>query len=83
MQVMGPAIQTVADSVAIPDYVLDEEPGASQFQARPATYLDVIKANAPYHQSTINALEAAAARYQDKAALIAALGGGWSKTDAG
>jgi NodT family efflux transporter outer membrane factor (OMF) lipoprotein len=41
------------------------------------TYLDVLNADAQYHQAAINELEAVAQRYQDTVALYVALGGGW------
>lgn len=41
------------------------------------TYLDVLAADALYHQAAINDLEAVAQRYQDTVALYVALGGGW------
>ncbi|MFI4868127.1 MAG: efflux transporter outer membrane subunit [Steroidobacterales bacterium] len=41
------------------------------------TYLDVLNADAQYHQAQINDLQAIAVRYQDTVALYAALGGGW------
>ncbi len=49
----------------------------TNYQAGLATYLDVIAADAQYHQATINELQAVAVRYQDTVALFAALGGGW------
>jgi NodT family efflux transporter outer membrane factor (OMF) lipoprotein len=41
------------------------------------TYLDVLAADAQYHQAAINDLETEAQRYQDTVALYVALGGGW------
>ncbi len=41
------------------------------------TYLDVLNADAQYHQAQINDLQAVAVRYQDTVALYVALGGGW------
>jgi NodT family efflux transporter outer membrane factor (OMF) lipoprotein len=41
------------------------------------TYLDVLSADAQYHQAMINDLQSIALRYQDTVALYAALGGGW------
>lgn len=41
------------------------------------TYLDVLNADAQYHQAQINDLQAVATRYQDTVALYVALGGGW------
>jgi NodT family efflux transporter outer membrane factor (OMF) lipoprotein len=40
-------------------------------------YLDVLVADAQYHQALINELQATAVRYQDTVALYVALGGGW------
>ena len=42
-----------------------------------ATYLDVLIADAQYHQALVAELQASALRYQDTVALFAALGGGW------
>ena len=49
------------------------------------TYLDVLNADAQYHQAQINDLQSIAVRYQDTVALYVALGGGWwnGKTKAG
>lgn len=47
------------------------------YQAGLKGYLDVLAANALYHQARINELQATAVRYQDTAALYVALGGGW------
>ena len=47
------------------------------YDAGLATYLDVLTANAQYHQAQINDLQAIAMRYQDTVALYVALGGGW------
>lgn len=41
------------------------------------TYLDVLSADAQYHQAKINDLQSIAVRYQDTVALFVALGGGW------
>jgi NodT family efflux transporter outer membrane factor (OMF) lipoprotein len=49
----------------------------ANYQAGIATYLDVLTADAQYHQAKINHLEAIAVRYQDTVALFTALGGGW------
>lgn len=49
----------------------------TNYQAGLNTYLDVINADAQYHQAIINELQAEAVRYQDTVALFAALGGGW------
>ena len=45
-----------------------------------STYLEVLNADAQYHQARIAELQALAARYQDTVALFAALGGGWWNT---
>jgi NodT family efflux transporter outer membrane factor (OMF) lipoprotein len=47
------------------------------YSAGLATYLDVLNADAQYHQAVINELQAVALRYQDTVALYLALGGGW------
>lgn len=47
------------------------------YEAGLNTYLDVLGADAQYHQAVINDLQATAARYQDTVALYVALGGGW------
>jgi len=41
------------------------------------TYLEVLNADAQYHQAQINDLQGVAVRYQDTVALYVALGGGW------
>lgn len=47
------------------------------YEAGLDTYLNVLTADALYHQAAINELEAVAQRYQDTVALYVALGGGW------
>ena len=49
----------------------------ANYQAGLSTYLDVLGADAQYHQATINDLQTVAVRYQDTVALYVALGGGW------
>ncbi len=49
----------------------------ANYQAGLATYLDVLSADAQYHQAVINDLQMVAVRYQDTVALYVALGGGW------
>ncbi|HXZ60800.1 MAG TPA: efflux transporter outer membrane subunit [Steroidobacteraceae bacterium] len=49
----------------------------ANYEAGLATYLDVLIADALYHQATINDLQLVAVRYQDTVALYVALGGGW------
>ncbi|HUN76361.1 MAG TPA: efflux transporter outer membrane subunit [Steroidobacteraceae bacterium] len=57
----------------------------TQYEAGLDTYLDVLNADAQYHQAVINDLQAVAMRYQDTVALYVALGGGWwsERTQAG
>lgn len=50
------------------------------YEAGLNTYLDVLNADAQYHQTMINALQTVAVRYQDTVALYVALGGGWWNT---
>jgi NodT family efflux transporter outer membrane factor (OMF) lipoprotein len=47
------------------------------YEAGLNTYLDVLSADAQYHQAMINELQAIAVRYQDTVGLYVALGGGW------
>lgn len=47
------------------------------YEAGLDTYLDVLNADAQYHQAVINDVQATALRYQDTVALYVALGGGW------
>ena len=47
------------------------------YQAGLNGYLDVLVADAQYHEALVNELQAAAVRYQDTVALYVALGGGW------
>jgi outer membrane protein TolC len=49
----------------------------TNYEAGPSTYLDVLTADAQYHQAKINDLQLTALRYQDTVALYIALGGGW------
>jgi NodT family efflux transporter outer membrane factor (OMF) lipoprotein len=49
----------------------------ANYQAGLATYLEVLGADAQYHQAMINDLQTVALRYQDTVALYVALGGGW------
>ena len=49
----------------------------ANYAAGLSTYLDVLNADAQYHQAQIAELQAVAVRYQDTVALFAALGGGW------
>lgn len=47
------------------------------YQSGLSTYLDVLSADAQYHQALVNELQSTAVRYQDTVALYVALGGGW------
>ncbi len=49
----------------------------ANYQAGLATYLEVLNADAQFHQAAIADIQANAVRYQDTVALFAALGGGW------
>ncbi len=49
----------------------------ANYEAGLSTYLDVLSADAQYHQAVINDLQTVAVRYQDTVALYVALGGGW------
>lgn len=49
----------------------------ANYQAGLATYLDVLNADAQFHQAKISDIQAIAVRYQDTVALFTALGGGW------
>jgi NodT family efflux transporter outer membrane factor (OMF) lipoprotein len=49
----------------------------ANYQAGLATYLEVLIADAQFHQAKIADIQAIAVRYQDTVALFAALGGGW------
>jgi NodT family efflux transporter outer membrane factor (OMF) lipoprotein len=49
----------------------------ANYQSGLATYLDVLVADAQFHQAKVADIQAIAVRYQDTVALYAALGGGW------
>lgn len=49
----------------------------SNYEAGLSTYLEVLVADAQFHQAQIGEVQALAIRYQDTVALFAALGGGW------
>ncbi len=49
----------------------------ASYEAGLDTYLDVLSADAQYHQAIVNDLQMVAVRYQDTVALYVALGGGW------
>jgi NodT family efflux transporter outer membrane factor (OMF) lipoprotein len=50
------------------------------YQAGVVNYLQIVIANAQYHQAQIGYLQAKAQRLQDTVALFVALGGGWGDT---
>jgi len=49
----------------------------ANYRAGLVAYLDVLAADAQFHQATIAYLQAVAQRHQDTVALFVALGGGW------
>jgi hypothetical protein len=49
----------------------------ANYRAGVANYLQVLIANAQYHQAKIGYVQASALRLQDTVALFVALGGGW------
>jgi outer membrane protein TolC len=51
------------------------------YQAGLVNYIQVLIANSQYYQARIGYLQALAQRFQDTAALLVALGGGWWNTD--
>ena len=53
----------------------------ANYQAGIANYLQVLVADAQYHQAQIAYLQARAQRLQDTTALFVALGGGWRKLE--
>jgi NodT family efflux transporter outer membrane factor (OMF) lipoprotein len=55
----------------------------TNYEAGLDTYLDVLSADAQYHQALISDLQMVAVRYQDTVALYVALGGGWWSEAAG
>jgi len=65
------ALQTAADALHLVH---------TNYEAGLNNYLDVLNADAQYHQAMIADLEATAARLQDTVALYVALGGGWWST---
>ncbi|HLW25948.1 MAG TPA: efflux transporter outer membrane subunit [Steroidobacteraceae bacterium] len=76
------ALEHDAAALAAEDLALDSAREALKlvnynYSAGLATYLDVLNADAQYHQAKINDLAGTAVRYQDTVALYMALGGGW------
>ena len=76
------ALEHDATALAAQDAALAASQQALQlmrvnYAAGLATYLDVLAADAQYHQASIADLQAVAVRLQDSVALYAALGGGW------
>ena len=55
----------------------------ANYEAGLDTYLDVLSADAQYHQALVGELQTVALRYQDTVALYVALGGGWWTEAAG
>jgi NodT family efflux transporter outer membrane factor (OMF) lipoprotein len=53
----------------------------ANYQAGTANYLQVLAANALYHQAKIGYIQAQTQRLQDTVALFVALGGGWWNTE--
>ena len=51
------------------------------YQAGLVNYIQVLIANSQYYQARISYLQAVAQRFQDTAALLVALGGGWWNAD--
>ncbi len=71
------ANQAQADAEALAHDTL--EVSRKQFEAGGVGYLSLLNAQRQYQQARANAVQAAAARYADTAALFQALGGGWWK----
>jgi NodT family efflux transporter outer membrane factor (OMF) lipoprotein len=76
------ALEHDAAALAAQDLALDAARDAlklaqANYAAGLDTYLDVLYADAQYHQAKINDLAGIAVRYQDTVALYVALGGGW------
>jgi len=76
------AVEHDAETVQAEEEALQAARGALQllqanYQAGTANYLQVLIADAQYHQASIGYIQARAQRLQDTAALFVALGGGW------
>lgn len=69
------ALQAEDEAVATAEQALQLV--QANYQAGLATYLDVLNADAQFHQAKISDIQAVAIRYQDTVALFTALGGGW------
>jgi len=65
------ALKTAADSLHLVQ---------ANYAAGLDGYLDVLLADAQYHQAMVNDLQSIAVRFQDTVALYVALGGGWWNT---
>jgi len=81
------ALEHDASSLAAQDEALHEAQDAlhlvqTNYTAGLDTYLEVLSADAQYHQAMLNDVQAIAVRYQDTVALYVALGGGWWSTEA-
>jgi outer membrane protein TolC len=71
-----------AETVDAQSRTVDASAGAlkllqANYQAGLANYLQVLVADAQYHQASIAYLQARVQRFQDTTALFVALGGGW------
>jgi NodT family efflux transporter outer membrane factor (OMF) lipoprotein len=76
------ALQHDAETVDAQSRAMEAAAGAlklvqANYQAGLANYLQVLVADAQYHQASIAYLQARAQRFQDTTALFVALGGGW------
>jgi len=82
------ALQHDAETVDAQSRAMGAAAGAlklvqANYQAGLANYLQVLVADAQYHQASIAYLQARAQRFQDTVALFVALGGGWWSEDRG
>jgi len=80
------ALEHDASTVAAQDQALEAAKDAlhliqTNYEAGLDTYLEVLSADAQYHQAVLNDVQAIAVRYQDTVALYVALGGGWWNID--
>jgi len=76
------ALEHDASALSAQDEALDAAKEAlhlvqTNYEAGLATYLEVLTADAQFHQAVLNDVQAVAVRYQDTVALYVALGGGW------
>lgn len=80
------ALEHDAENVEAQARAVDAASGAlkllqANYEAGIVTYLQVLVADAQYHQASIAYLQARGQRLQDTAALFVALGGGWWNKD--